>query len=928
MKQLLICLLVMYCAVAEASAPAVRFGILAHDDHYQTNPDYAALQDFLAEQMAPQQVKLVMIEPSNLDLIDIQSKTDFLLTDPYHYLLLKTKGDIKPPLLSQVMLTDSGQFELAGGVIFCLAENPRCDLSKIQQSSIATAGPYSLLGYVAQVKELQQMEIHLQPEQLHHLASEQAVIAAVKSQQMDIGFVRTGVLEAMVRHGELKSTQMKVLNSQQLAELPVKSSTLLYPDWPVLAMSSTSPATINRIMTALLNWEKKARATGSSKAFGVAANYQAVEYTLQALTLPPFQHAETHSYLHSWTDHKGVVFFMAILLAALLSLYLLFRQKSTSLQLGNDKLHQLNQKLTLQKNQMSTVLNNTVHVLLFGLDKQGRIVHCNDNAQKLLQVADESLQGQFLMDWLPDPSQKSALQSAIQRLQDKPQDAVVLSLKMLLANGKELYLDSDLFRVAGAQGETADFILLGTDVSRRYWIEKRLQKSFKRLDQLIERSPSVIYAFDPQTMRLNYISPNCFTMYLKSSMEIMRLANWWNLSVDPDSQQVIAQKFMDWAAAGYPGVLKYSCTLLRNSTNSAMYPDEPQTNQQQICIENQLCALRDEHGQVTEVIGSQLDISERHQAQMKQELAASVFVQAREGIFITDASGTILDLNNSFCRITGYTEAEALGRHLALLGASESDKLHFEALWQKLTRSGFWEGEIHGKRKTGEAIILALTISVVKDVQHKAIHYVALFSDITLQKEQEDKLRFIAHFDALTGLPNRLLLKDRIAQNMALAKRRKQLMAVIFIDIDGFKAVNDSFGHEAGDYLLVELAKRMRFVMRENDTLARLGGDEFIALLTELPGEAECLPLIERLLNSVSKPVELQQQHTSVNVSASIGITFYPQPEPVDDATLLRQADMAMYQAKHSGKNQYAIFKSAEAGNDSATLESDHSANS
>ncbi len=183
--------------------------------------------------------------------------------------------------------------------------------------------------------------------------------------------------------------------------------------------------------------------------------------------------------------------------------------------------------------------------------------------------------------------------------------------------------------------------------------------------------------------------------------------------------------------------------------------------------------LRDEQGQVTEVIGSQLDISERHHAQMKQELAASVFIQAREGIFITDASGTILDLNHSFCRITGYTETEALGCHLALLGSSQSDKLYFESLWQKLSRAGYWEGEIQSKRKNGESMVLAMTISVVQDTHHQALHYVALFSDITVQKAQEDKLRLIAHFDALTGLPNRLLLKDRIAQNMALAKRRK-----------------------------------------------------------------------------------------------------------------------------------------------------------
>ncbi|MBU0911474.1 MAG: diguanylate cyclase [Gammaproteobacteria bacterium] len=908
MKNLLICLISLFCAAVQASSAPVRFGILTPHNIHEAEKHHAALQSFLSAQMTPDEVQLVVIEPANLELTDIQTKTDFLLTDPYHYLQLKAKSELPAPLLSQVTLTASGQFDLSGGVILCLASNPLCDLSKISEARIAATGPFSLLGYVAQLKELQQLGLSLNPHLLHHLTSDLAVVSAVKNKQMDVGFVRSGVLETMIQQGQIGSEEMKVLNTQALAELPVQSSTRLYPDWPVLVMPGVSAALSNRMMASLLRWESQARASGLSQAFGVAADYQSVEHSLQELALPPYQDAGVHSYLHSWTDHRGTLFFMLLLLALVCVLYFVFRQRNGRLRVVNDTLQQLNQKLMLQKTQMSTVLNNTVHVLLFGLDMQGRIVHFNDNALKLLHLNEDCLQGQFLMDWLPDPEQKSALQSAMQRLQDKPHEAVVLSLKIQLANGKELYLDSDLFRLPGAPADGSDFVLLGTDVSRRYWIEKRLQKSFKRLDQLIERSPSVIYAFDPVTMRLNYISPNCFTMYLKSSMEIMRLANWWNLSVHPDNQQLIVQKFMDWASAGYPGVLKYSCTLLRNSANSGVYPDEPQLNQQQICIENQLCALRDERGQVTEVIGSQLDISERHHAQMKQELAASVFIQAREGIFITDATGTILDLNHSFCRITGYTETEALGCHLALLGASQSDKLYFEALWQELSRTGLWEGEIQGKRKNGESIVLALTISVVQDVQHQAVHYVALFSDITVQKAQEDKLRFIAHFDALTGLPNRLLLKDRIAQNMALAKRRKQLMAVIFIDIDGFKAVNDSLGHEAGDYLLVELANRMRCVMRENDTLARLGGDEFIALLTELPGEAECIPLIERLLNSASKPVDLQKQQA--RVSASIGITFYPQKKPVDDATLIRQADMAMYQAKRSGKNQYAIFTS------------------
>lgn len=911
MKYFVLILLLLSSTLAQASAGVVRFGVMAPKGDTEQLAHYAALQHYLASELAPDEVQLVFIEPENVDLADIKNKTDFLLTDPYHYLRLNAEGALPAPLLSQVTLTKSGVFELAGGVIFCRPDNALCDLGAITQAHVVATGSYSLLGYVAQLRELQQLGIHIRKDLVHHLASDEAVVTEVLTNKADIGFIRSGTLEKMTEQGVLQPDQIKILNTQELAELPVQSSSRLYPDWPVLAMPGVPQVTVNRVMALLLGWEKRQRPSGITMAFSAAANYKSVEYTLQALDLPPYQHTIPLSFMHSWTDHRGTLLFVSALLILLLFQYVAFKQANARYSKANGRLQVLNKELTAYKHQIHTVLNNTTNLLLLRLDKKGRITHFNENALKLLHASEYKIKGQVLTNLLPDADQQSSLQAAMRRLQNNDkQTAVALNLKIQLPNGKELYLDSDLFHLPATPGDSSDFVLLGTDVSRRYWIENRLHKSFTRLDQLLERSPSVIYAFDPVTMRLNYISPNCFTMYLKSSMEIMRMANWWCLSVHPDNYELITKKLTEWAKADYPGVLKYSCTLLRNIANTGSYVDEPESNHQQICIETQLCALRDEHGSVTEVIGSQLDISERYHAQMKQELAASVFVQAREGIFITDANGTILDLNQSFCRITGYTEKEALGRHLALLGSSPSDKLYFERLWQELTHSGLWEGEIHVKRKNAESMVLALTISVVQDNQHQAAHYVALFSDITIQKAQEDKLRFIAHFDALTGLPNRLLLKDRIEQNMALAKRRQQLMAVIFIDIDGFKAVNDNFGHEAGDYLLVELANRMRCVMRENDTLARLGGDEFIALLTELPSEADCIPLIERLLQSTSTPVELQQQQA--RVTASIGITFYPQNKTVDDVTLIRQADMAMYQAKRSGKNQYAIFNHSD----------------
>lgn len=288
------------------------------------------------------------------------------------------------------------------------------------------------------------------------------------------------------------------------------------------------------------------------------------------------------------------------------------------------------------------------------------------------------------------------------------------------------------------------------------------------------------------------------------------------------------------------------------------------------------------------------------------ELAASVFTHAREGIFITDAQGNILDVNNAFTHITGYSRQEALGQNPRLLKSGLQAPPFYRAMWRDLTEKGYWCGEIWNRRKDGEVYAELLTISAVYDAEGQPQHYVALFSNITLQKIHQQELEHIAHYDALTNLPNRTLLADRLHQAMAQAQRHQQPLAVAYVDLDGFKAVNDSHGHEAGDYLLIALAHRMAGVLREEDTLARLGGDEFVAVLINV-GNLEASQLIfKRLLVAAAQPVRWGTQ--SLRVSASLGVTFYPQSDPIDADQLLRQADQAMYQAKQSGKNRYHLF--------------------
>jgi len=293
-------------------------------------------------------------------------------------------------------------------------------------------------------------------------------------------------------------------------------------------------------------------------------------------------------------------------------------------------------------------------------------------------------------------------------------------------------------------------------------------------------------------------------------------------------------------------------------------------------------------------------------ARLRRINAACVFTNIREGIVITQADASIIDVNDAFTQITGYGRDEVLGKNPRFLNSGHQDKAFYTAMWHELLSTGQWRGEIWNRRKDGEVFAEKLTISAVPDSHGQVQQYVAVFSNITDIKKQQFELEHTARFDALTNLPNRLLLADRLNQAMVQAQRRQQFLAVVFIDLDGFKAINDTYGHEAGDLVLVTLSGRMRAALRESDTLARHGGDEFVALLPDLNAAADAEPTLKRLLEMAAHPIQLQGH--VVQVSASIGASFYRQADGgcgADD--LLRQADLAMYQAKLSGKNRYQL---------------------
>ena len=308
------------------------------------------------------------------------------------------------------------------------------------------------------------------------------------------------------------------------------------------------------------------------------------------------------------------------------------------------------------------------------------------------------------------------------------------------------------------------------------------------------------------------------------------------------------------------------------------------------------------------------DITERKKAQARLQLAANVFSHAREGITITDPDGNIIDINPAFTRITGYSREEVLGQNPRILQAGRQNKEFYVAMWRDLLAGGHWSGDIWNKRKNGEIYPELLTISAVKDAQGNVLQYVALFADITVRHQMEDKVKQLAFVDPLTKLPNRRTLSDRLTQAMASSKRSGRFGALMVLDLDNFKPLNDAHGHAAGDLLLEAVAARMLACVREVDTVARIGGDEFVVLLSELdPDRTESIAqaelIAEKIRHALAIPYSLSVPRDGLEAtavehrcSASIGVVLYSNHEASQDE-LLRWADAAMYQAKAEGRN-------------------------
>lgn len=436
-------------------------------------------------------------------------------------------------------------------------------------------------------------------------------------------------------------------------------------------------------------------------------------------------------------------------------------------------------------------------------------------------------------------------------------------------------------------GTRSGLIVLGRDVSDRKRVEQQLARANSEWTQAMDQFGDAIYLVD---MKQQLLRANA-AFYQMSGL---------------DPEQSLGCSIVELMHPDGEGALCPICSKLQAGIETVFTLEEDDShNPDEKAIEVKVKLVRDQSGTETGMLVSLHDLSHSRQIEERLRLAASVFENTDEGVIITDGDGNILDVNRAFSQIQGYSREEVIGKNPRIFQSGHHDQSFYRDLWCSLTETGHWRGELWNRRKNGELFPKWQTINRVVDANGNLTHYVGIFADITHIKQSQEKLDHLGHHDALTDLPNRLLLNERMEQAVKHAERHNSLLAVIFLDLDNFKHINDSLGHPVGDQLLREVARKLLLATRQDDTVARIGGDEFVLLLEDIGKPENAGIAAQKLAAMFAEPFQLPEH--SIRVTASLGICICPQ-DGKDPATLLRNADSAMYRAKEEGRNTYQFY--------------------
>ena len=858
------------------SLPLVRIGVLAYRPKLQTLAQWRPLAESLKAKLPNYDFVLEALTYSEMSEAIATNKLDFVLTNSSNYIYLKHHFQLSSPLATLAIEENGIKTAYFGGVIFTRSDNDAIQtLQDIKDKKIAIVTQSSLGGYQMQAYEMFKNHINFPQDATLLFTSipHDNVVKNVLSRTADVGFIRTGVLEEMAKENLISLQDLKIIQAPNTPKFPVSLSTSLYPEWPFSALPHVNENLARKVVAILYRLEEDRTATKTMQIFGfnIPANYVVLEQMLRTMRFPPFDETPLFDLKDIWDNYR--------LLITLLLGFSLFV-------LGYGLFYLWRQNRQLQESEfLYNKLSEHTQTMHWEVDAQGLYTYVSPNIKTLLGFTPEEVNKKlFFYDLCPIEDRALFMQKVYNRFETKG-EYYHHERRILKKNGDIAWVSVYGMPLFDHNGNILGYRGSNTDITEQKITMDELKESEIRFKALHNASFGGI-AIHEQGLVLE-CNDGLSKLSGYSREELMGMDGLSLIS--PKTRNMVIQQMQEGNNKSYnaEGIRK----------DGTIFP---------IHISGRDIPYRGKMVRVTEF----RDTTEEKKAQEKLELAAKVFETAREAIVITRADESIIDVNDAFCHITGYTREEAIGKTPRILSSGKHPKEYYTAMWQGISEKGHWYGEIWNKRKNGEVYAELISITAIRDDNGVIQHFISLFSDITTIKQHEHQLEHIAHHDALTNLPNRLLFADRLHQGMVQTKRRGQLLVVAYLDLDGFKNINDTYGHEVGDQLLVALSAHMKSTLREGDTLARMGGDEFVAVFQDVKSVEDTQPMLKRLLSAAAMSVNIES--IDLQVSASLGVTFYPQAEELEADQLLRQADHAMYQAKLAGKNCYYVFDSVQ----------------
>ncbi|MBN2866851.1 MAG: EAL domain-containing protein [Thiotrichales bacterium] len=939
---LIVCLLFSPWSVAQQH---LRLGIYAHLDEATMHQKFGPLVAFLNRELPDTTVTYEVLPADALRKAIQQNRFDLLLTNPSLYEIIRNENTLGGAIATLQLLKDQQVTTSLGGVIFIRSNHQRIKtLKDLERKRIAMPDFSNTGAYRVPLYELSRQKVNVSSIDFKPVGNNEAVVRAVMNGEVDAGFVRTGILEDGFETGVLKPEDIRVLNARQLNSFPYLLSTQLYPEWPIYALSHLSDDQIKAITIALFSLkadDPAAKAAGIA-GFVPALDYLPLERLLRELHLEPYDVEPAFHFWAFWEAYQAIIWLtivgvFLVLILLVISLRLSFRLKQIAQQAKQEstRIQSIIEsgKLGTWEWSMDTGFLRFNHYWagMIGYDLNELPNHANtfferlhpeDISQVQAKIEDVTKGILSLYDVEFRLRHKAGhwvwilARGQIIKWGDRHQPLLMTGIQNDITDSKQ---QQQALKVK-AQRDAA--LLALPQLSETYSEKVFLQCVLEIIEDLTQSQVSFMHGYDDKTQTIELLSWSRRTLETYCHMGNLephyplKDAGIWAEGVR-HQQPVLVNDYAN--AADKHGLPQGHAQLTRFISVPIM---EQGRVVMLVGVGNKQTDYDDEEVSSVLLLGNEVYrlLQKKHNEQKLQQ-AASVFKYSQEGIIITDAQVKIVDVNAAYLTMCGYAKEEVIGQNPKMFNSGHQDGAFYEQMWQQILQKGFWRGEIWNRHKNGQIYPQFVNISVITNEEGVVTQYIGLFSDISVQKEQQQALERMAHFDPLTHLPNRSLLSDRLDQAMARARRNGKLLAVGFMDLDGFKEINDTYGHEAGDELLITLSKRFSDLLRSEDTLSRLGGDEFVMVIVDLNRADQIKPLLNRLLVEAQKPIIFE--NLLLKVSVSIGVSFYalnnpevvtPNIENLDADQLIRQADQAMYQAKNLGKNQAVIYQANLAG--------------